>query len=206
MAKGYLFYENLRTLVSEDPEHREVLRQLDLNYYLPCVTKGHTIAFIGLGRTARGELLTSEDVELLMTIAGYVAIAIENSRLYESIHEKAEELRRLKDYNESIVESISVGVAVLGLDDRIEGWNTRMESLMGVGRAEAIGTCLADHFPPNSDRCDPFPSEGQFVRGFGCVQALQVSASRQFGNAGGGCHLDPLVWAERRCIGPVDDP
>src|SRR5262245_6070552 len=149
LAKGYLFYENLRTLVSELPEHREVLKQLDLNYYLPCVTKGETIAFIGLGRTTRGELLTSEDVELLMTIAGYVAIAIENSKLYESIHEKAEELRRLKDYNESIVESISVGVAVIGLDDRIEGWNTKMESLMGLGRAEAIGTCLADHFPRN---------------------------------------------------------
>ena len=149
LAKGYLFYENLRTLVSENPEHRAVLKQLDLNYYLPCVIKGQTIAFIGLGRTARGDLLTSEDVELLMTIAGYVAIAIENSRLYESIHEKAEELRRLKDYNESIVESISVGVVVLGLDDRIEGWNTRMESLMCVGRAEAIGTSLADHFPRN---------------------------------------------------------
>ncbi|MCI0421442.1 MAG: ATP-binding protein, partial [Acidobacteria bacterium] len=149
LAKGYLFYENLKTLVSESPEHREVLRQLDLNYYLPCVTKGQTIAFIGLGRTARGELLTSEDVELLLTIAGYVAIAMENGRLYESIHEKAEELRRLKDYNESIVESISVGVLVLGLDDRIEGWNTRMESLMGVGRDQAIGTRLADHFPRN---------------------------------------------------------
>ncbi|MBM3804435.1 MAG: PAS domain S-box protein [Acidimicrobiia bacterium] len=149
LTKGYLFYENLRTLVSESPQHREILKQLDLNYYLPCVTKGQTIAFIGLGRTTRGELLTSEDVELLLTIAGYVAIAIENSRLYESIQEKAEELRRLKDYNESIVESISVGVVVLGLDDRIEGWNTRMESLMGVGRAQAIGTRLADHFPKN---------------------------------------------------------
>jgi PAS domain S-box-containing protein len=149
LAKGYLFYENLRTLALENPEHRDVLRQLDLNYYLPCVTKGQTIAFIGLGRTVRGDLLTSEDVELLMTIAGYVAIAIENSRLYESLHEKAEELRRLKDYNESIVESISVGVVVLGLDDRIEGWNTRMESLTGVKRTEAIGTCLADHFPKN---------------------------------------------------------
>ncbi len=147
LAKGYLFYENLKSLVAEKPEHREVLRQLDLHYYLPCVTKGHTIAFIGLGRTTRGELLTSEDVQLLQTIAGYVAIAIENTRLYESIHEKAEELLRLKDYNESIVESISVGVLVLGLDERIESWNTRMESLLGVSRSEAIGTRLADHFP-----------------------------------------------------------
>jgi two-component system NtrC family sensor kinase len=149
LAKGYLFYESLKTLVSENAEHREVLRQLDLNYYLPCITKGNTIAFIGLGRTTRGELLTSEDVQLLQTIAGYVAIAIENSRLYHSIHEKAEELQRLKDYNESIVESISVGVLVLGLDERIESWNTRMESLMGVTRSEAIGTSLGDHFPPS---------------------------------------------------------
>jgi two-component system NtrC family sensor kinase len=146
LAKGYLFYENLRTLLMESPEYRGPLRQLDLNYYLPCVTKGSTIAFIGLGRTTHGELLTSEDVELLQTIAGYVAIAIENSRLYQSIHEKAEELSRLKDYNESIVESISVGVLVLGLDERIESWNTRMESLMGVTRSQALGTSLADHF------------------------------------------------------------
>ena len=147
LVKGYLFYENLRALVLETPEHRDILKQLDLNYYLPCVTKGSTIAYIGLGRTSRGELLTSEDVELLQTIAGYVAIAIENSRLYQSIHEKAEELQRLKDYNENIVESISVGVLVLGLDDRIESWNTRMESLMGVKRSNAIGTSLTDQFP-----------------------------------------------------------
>jgi two-component system NtrC family sensor kinase len=147
LAKGYLFYENLKNLVSERPEFHEALRQLDMNYYLPCVIKGHVIAFIGLGRTSHGDLLTSEDVELLQTIAGYVAIAIENGRLYLSIHEKAEELQRLKDYSENIVESISVGVLVLGLDQRIESWNTQMESLMGITRSEALGTKLTHHFP-----------------------------------------------------------
>jgi two-component system NtrC family sensor kinase len=149
LAKGYLFYENLRNLVSENSEFHETLRHLDLNYYLPCVTKGNTIAFIGLGRTTSGQLLTSEDVELLQTIAGYVAIAIENSRLYESIREKAEALQRLKDYSESIVESISVGVLVFGLDERIESWNTRMGLLVNVPRHEALGTLLTDHFTPS---------------------------------------------------------
>src|SRR6185503_17842229 len=55
LVKGYLFYENLRALVLETTEHRDILKQLDLNYYLPCVTKGSTIAYIGLGRTSRGE-------------------------------------------------------------------------------------------------------------------------------------------------------
>jgi PAS domain S-box-containing protein len=149
LAKGYLFYENLKSLLTEPPEYREVLRQFDLNYYLPCITKGQTIAFIGLGRTTRGELLTSEDVELLQTIAGYVAIAIENSRLYQSIHEKAEELQKLKDYSENIVESISVGVLVLGLDERVESWNSQMELLTGITRADALGRKLSDLLPEN---------------------------------------------------------
>jgi PAS domain S-box-containing protein len=149
LAKGYLFYENFKSLVSEPPEYREILTQLDLNYYLPCVIKGNTIAFLGLGRTSRGDLLTSEDVELLQTIAGYVAIAIENSRLYESIHEKAGQLERLKEFNENILESISVGVLVLGLDERIESWNSRMEELAGRTRAEALGRRLEEVLPRN---------------------------------------------------------
>ena len=149
LAKGYLFFENLKALIPEQPEYRDSLRKLDLNYYLPCIVKGHTIAFIGLGRTTRGELLTSEDVELLQTIAGYVAIAIENSRLYESIHEKAEALQRLKDFSENIVESINVGVLVLGLDQRIEGCNTQMEKLLGRSRAETLGRKLNELFPEN---------------------------------------------------------
>jgi two-component system, NtrC family, sensor kinase len=147
LEKGYLFYENLKTIVSEPEEYREVLRQLDLNYYLPCVILGQTIAFIGLGKTTHGDLLTSEDVELLQTIAGYVAIAIENGRLYRSIQEKADQLRRLKEYSENILESISVGVLVVGLDQKIESWNSQMESLVGISRTEALGKTLDEIFP-----------------------------------------------------------
>jgi two-component system, NtrC family, sensor kinase len=147
LVKGYLFYENFKTLVSEPPEYRQVLKQLDLYYYLPCIIKGNTIAFIGLGRTSRGDLLTSEDVELLQTIAGYVAIAIENSRLYESIHEKADQLAELKEFNESILESITVGVIVVGLDERVESWNSKMEMLFKNSRGEVLGRTLEEVLP-----------------------------------------------------------
>jgi len=149
LAKGFLFYEDLRSLMGERPEHREALEQLGLHYYLPCVAKGETIAYLGLGRTHRGDLLTSEDVELLQTIAGYVAIALENSRLYSSVHQKAEELRQLKEYSESIVESISVGVVVVDLEERIESWNPQMESLMGVPKDQVIGKRVSEVLPEN---------------------------------------------------------
>jgi two-component system NtrC family sensor kinase len=52
-----------------------------LNYYLPCrvASEGggtRTIAVIGLGRTDRRGFLSSEDVELLGSLARYIGIAI----------------------------------------------------------------------------------------------------------------------------------
>ena len=67
------------------------------------------VAVIGLGRSADGALLSSEDVEILRTVSGYVAVAIENSLLYQEQQERAAELKLLKEFNESIIESINVG-------------------------------------------------------------------------------------------------
>jgi len=147
LNKGFLFYEDFKSLTIDQLEYHEILKQLELHYYLPCITKGETIAYIGLGRTSRGELLTSEDVELLQTIAGYVAIAMENARLYYSVHEKAEQLQRLKEYSESIVASISVGVIVVDLDERIESWNPAMKNLLGRTKEGVLGKSVSDVLP-----------------------------------------------------------
>src|SRR5262249_27015172 len=52
-----------------------------------------------------------------------------------------------KDFSENIVESISVGVLVLGLDERVESWNNQMEALIGITRADALGRKLGELFP-----------------------------------------------------------
>ena len=126
---------------------RRTIADLDLNYYLPCSVRGRTIAYLGVSRTETGEFLSSDDVELLMTLANYVGIAIENTNLYRSLKEKADEYERLKEFSENIVESINVGVLAADLDDRVESWNTQMERLSGIGRADALGRRLAELFP-----------------------------------------------------------
>lgn len=118
-------------------------RGLGMHYFLPCQRQGRTVAVIGLGKTAAGEYLSSDDLELVETLAGYLAIAIENARLYDSLRHKADEVQRLKDFNENIVESMQVGVVATDLPGRVESWNARMEALSGLPRARALGQPLA---------------------------------------------------------------
>ncbi len=102
---------------------------------------------LGLGKTMEGDFLTSEDVELLETLAGYIGIAIQNARLYASLEQKVAEYERLKDFNENIVESINVGVLAVDLADRIESWNSQMEVMYALPRWQALTRPLSEVFP-----------------------------------------------------------
>jgi two-component system, NtrC family, sensor kinase len=117
-----------------------------LHYYVPCIVRGRMVAVIGLGRSADGSLLSSEDVEILRTVSGYVAVAIENSLLYQEQQERAAELELLKEFNESIVESINVGLLAVDLEGRITRCNSALEEMLGILRNEAIGCHVEDLF------------------------------------------------------------
>src|SRR5205085_9094359 len=125
------------------PETATFVRRA-LHYYVPCVVRGRMVAVIGLGRSADGALLSSEDVEILRTVSGYVAVAIENSLLYQEQHERAAELELLKEFNESIVESINVGLLAVDPTGRITGCNSALEALLGVSRQASVNQHVAD--------------------------------------------------------------
>ncbi len=146
-AVGHIFFENTRQLPRENALAQEAIGRLDLNYYIPCHARQKTIAFLGLGKTMQGDFLSSEDVELLEALAGYVGIAIQNGRLYASLEQKVSEYERLKDFNENIVESINVGVMAVDLQDRIESWNSQMEVMYAQPRWQVVGRSLNEVFP-----------------------------------------------------------
>ena len=145
---GHLFFENTHQVPREAPAAQQAIARLDLNYYIPCLALQKTVAVLGLGKTAQGDFLSSEDMELLETLGGYLGIAIQNSRLYASLQQKAAEYERLKDFNENIVESINVGVMALDMEDRIESWNAQMEVMYAVPRWQTLTQPLQAIFPP----------------------------------------------------------
>jgi len=150
--KPYLFFERTRNLLDvvshEMPvSARRSIAELELTYYLPCSARGRTIAYLGVSRTETGDFLSSEDVELLVTLSGYVGIAVDNSMLYQSLARKVEEYEKLKEFSENIVESINVGILAADLEDRVESWNSQIEKLTGISRESALGRKLGELLP-----------------------------------------------------------
>jgi two-component system, NtrC family, sensor kinase len=143
----HIFLENPQQALHLPESERRATALLDLNYYLPCKVQARAIAVIGLGRTDDGDFLSSEDMELLESLASYIGIALQNARLYASLEQKISEYERLKEFNENIVESINVGILAVDLEDRIDSWNSQMEVMYALPRAEALKQPLSAIFP-----------------------------------------------------------
>ncbi len=158
-ANSHVFLENPQQVLRLNDSERQTAARLDLNYYLPCRVANRTgldgisgqgtrtVAIIGLGRTNDGDFLSSEDMEVLESLAGYIGIAIQNAQLYRSLESKINEFERLKDFNQNIVESINIGIFAVDLNDRIESWNAQMEVMFARPRADALYHPLSSILP-----------------------------------------------------------
>ena len=152
-ANNHIFLENPQQMLRLPEPQRRSAGRLDLNYYLPCRVANRegggtrTVAVIGLGRTDDGDFLSSEDVEVLESLAGYIGIAIQNAQLYNRLEQKITDFERLKEFHENIVESIHIGIFAVDLEDRIESWNAEMEVMYAKPRAEVLSLPLSSVFP-----------------------------------------------------------
>jgi two-component system NtrC family sensor kinase len=117
-----------------------------VHYFVPCVSKGGTIAVLALGQRGQGEPLSSEDMGLLAAVGSHVATALENGRLYRQLQLKAGELQRLQEFNENIVESLDNGLVVEDLNGRVVRWNRALAASYGLSAIEATGHKLEEVF------------------------------------------------------------
>jgi len=129
-----------------DAREGELWRDAGIHYFVPCVSKEGTIAVMALGRKASAEPLSSEDMGLLSAVAAQAATALENGRLYRQLRTKADEVERMRQFSENILESLNDGLAVLDRNGRVVRWNRRLEELYGVRHEDAVGRALPQLF------------------------------------------------------------
>lgn len=143
-----------RTIEVDDPARRGELatgeadawRRLGICCFVPCVAEERTIAVMGLGAHRSGEPLTSEDMALLEAVAGQVATAIQNSRLYGRLQRKAAELDQMHQFSQNIIQSLSDGLLAVDLGGRVIFWNAALERIYGVSQRGAVGRALDELF------------------------------------------------------------
>ena len=101
---------------------------------------------MALGRRQSGEPLSSEDMALLEAVAGQVATAIENGRLYGRLQRKAAELDQMHQFSQNIITSLSDGLLAVDLNGRVNFWNAALERIYGVAHDDAVGRTLDELF------------------------------------------------------------
>ena len=133
---------------SENPDWKQTIQRLKLSYYFPCRTQNRLVAVLALGRTAEGEALSDQDAALIETLAGYLAAAIDNVGLVESLAAKAKQYEDLQQFSENILESINVGLLAVDLEDKVQAINTPLELMMPLPFRQSRGRKLNEIFPP----------------------------------------------------------
>jgi len=68
--------------------------QLEAEISVPIISKEKLIGILNLGHKEEKEIYSNDDLELLSTLANQAAIAIDNARLYESLKQSQNTLRR----------------------------------------------------------------------------------------------------------------
>ncbi|MCX8159931.1 MAG: ATP-binding protein [Candidatus Saccharicenans sp.] len=113
-------------------------------HILPLRLENKVMGFLAMSHKLDESYLSGEDRELLRTISTSVALALENAYLYNQEIIRSQELQRLKDYSDNIIESLTVGVAVIDQTGRVIGWNRVLERQFGLARDQALNRHLSE--------------------------------------------------------------
>ena len=124
-----------------------LIETLGLEYLLPMMVEGEVVAILGVGTPRGGEPLTSEDMQLLISLCRHAAVAFEGARLYSAVNEKVREVEALREFNESILESSRVGILVTDSGGRVVNVNRGFEVLYGDSRDQILGQSLSQVMP-----------------------------------------------------------
>jgi len=143
------------------PEFQEFINEVGVGSVLiaPLMGRSGVVGTMNLMRHRGNRPFNVEDQSFLTDIAYRIALAIENCRLFESLHAEITERLSAKQALEisearfrSIFESVTVGIKVLDLDGKILQTNYAFQSMIGYPEQELEGNHFHKFIHPEDVR------------------------------------------------------
>jgi PAS domain S-box-containing protein len=114
---------------------------------MPLCLKGKILGLVVACETRWHRIFTDDEVENLGVLATTLAVAIENANLLSRMSGQVEEISTLKEYIETVVDSVDLGVIVVDADLTIRMLNKGLERLYGYRQDDYLGKHLFEAFP-----------------------------------------------------------
>jgi PAS domain S-box-containing protein len=152
------------------------LLEAGYRYVFPLRNRGELQGLLLLGTRRGEEPLSRDDLHLIGTLTGPLALAIENSRLYGKLRRQLEEIRALKEYNENIIESSLSAIAVIASDGTVLTANKAFWDIVG---ADHTHETIHELFPPYDEllATDGRTMTTHFINAAGVEKEVTVTAS-----------------------------
>ena len=99
---------------------------------VPVINKEGKVIGVTQALNKKGGTFSEDDETRLRAFTAQIAIALENAKLFEDV-------QNMKNYNESILESMSAGVLTIDDNRRVVTCNAAGERILGVPARDAIG-------------------------------------------------------------------
>ena len=106
---------------------------------IPVVNKNGNVIGVTQCLNKRGGPFTDEDEQRLKAFTAQVSIALENAKLFDDV-------RNMKNYNESMLQSMTNGVITLDEEDKIVTCNEAGMRILNCGPDEILGKKVDDFF------------------------------------------------------------
>lgn len=121
-----------------DPLLLEVDRELGILQAIvgiPLMARGSLIGILSLGHRVTGRPYTDAELEILFTLSGHAAVAVQDIRLYQHAQYQ-------KTYIEHILARMSSGVINIDRDGKVVIFNHRAEEILGMKVSEILNRDL----------------------------------------------------------------
>src|SRR5690242_19479808 len=162
---------------------------------VPVLTRTRSYGWLGLANKIGSSTFTADDETLLMTLAAQLAMGYENSRLFDEVKRRAEDLEReVAERRQSaeryrmVVEQASDGIAIYDQQGWIVEVNPRMLEMLGYARERFLDVNIRDLIPSEDLINHPIPfehlhpgtafqKERRLIRGDGSLLQVEIGTS-----------------------------